>query len=216
VIHIQVYGEEDLTVERKVGGDGKIDYPLLGLVQATGLTTRELQASLTEKLRAGYLKHPRVTVAIAKHRNFYVNGEVKTAGGYPYEEGLTVQRALSIAGGFTERASRTELQIERRTEEGVAVIPVDAASVVLPDDLILVATAKRIYVEGEVKRPGDFGYERGLTVYKAITMAGGFTEKASKKPSVLRTINGHEEALQLELDAPVLPNDIIVVSQRFF
>lgn len=104
VVRIQVYGEDDLTVERKVGGDGKIDYPLLGLIHVTGQTTEAVQADLTARLGAGYLKQPRVTVSITRHRNFYVSGEVKGAGGYPYEQGLTVQKAISMAGGFTERA----------------------------------------------------------------------------------------------------------------
>ena len=80
IIRIQVYGEDDLTVERKVGGDGKIDVPLLGLIRATGRTTEELQIDLTGRLSAGYLKQPQVTVTITRHRNFYVSGEVKAAG----------------------------------------------------------------------------------------------------------------------------------------
>ena len=66
IIRIQVYGEDDLTVERKVGGDGKIDVPLLGLIRATGRTTEELQIDLTGRLSAGYLKQPQVTVTITR------------------------------------------------------------------------------------------------------------------------------------------------------
>ena len=216
VIRIQVYGEEDLSVERKVGGDGKIDCPLLGLIRVTGWTTEEIQADLTARLSAGYLKNPRVNVSIARHRNLYVSGEVKTAGAYPYEEGLTVQKAITMAGGFTERASKTDLRVERHQGRDVEVVNVGLTAAVLPDDLIVVATAQRFYVNGEVKKPGDFGYEQGLTLHMAITMAGGFTEKASRTPKVLRTINGKERTIEMALDAPVLPDDIIVVSQRFF
>ena len=96
------------------------------------------------------------------------------------------------------------------------LVNVEVTAPVLPDDVIVVATAQRFYVNGEVKKPGDYGYERGLTLHMAITMAGGFTEKASKKPTVLRIVNGKEQSLELSLDAPVLPDDIIVVTQRFF
>lgn len=216
VIRIQVYGEDDLTLERKVGGDGKIDYPLLGLIQATGRTTEELQNDLIARLSAGYLKQPRVNVSIARHRNFYVSGEVKTAGGYPFEEGLSVQKAITMAGGFTERANKTDIHIERRLEGDIEIFQVGPTTVVLPDDVILVATVQRFYVNGEVKKPGDYGYERGLTLHMAITMAGGFTEKASKQPKVLRMINGKEQSLELSLDAPIQPDDIVVVTQRFF
>jgi len=216
VLRIQVYGEEDLSVERKVGGDGKVDYPLLGQIRVTGLTTEEIQRDLMARLGAGYLKHPQVTVTIVRHRNFYVNGEVKTAGAFPYEEGLTVQKAISLAGGFTERASKTDLRVERRHDREVELIHVAPTAIVMPDDLIVVATAQRFYVNGEVRKPGDYGYERGLTLHKAITMAGGFTEKASKQPKVLRIVDGEERTLELALDAPVLPDDIIVIAQRFF
>jgi protein involved in polysaccharide export with SLBB domain len=216
VIHIQVYGEDDLTVERKVGGDGTIDYPLLGLIGVTGRTTEELQADLTARLSAGYLKQPRINVSIARHRNIYVSGEVKTPGAFPYEEGLTVQKVITMAGGFTERASKTDLRVERHHDYDTELLNVEVTAAVLPDDIIVVATAQRFYVNGEVKKPGDYGYERGLTLHKAITMAGGFTEKASKKPTVLRIVNGKEQSLELSLDAPVLPDDIIVVTQRFF
>ncbi|MBA3753539.1 MAG: SLBB domain-containing protein, partial [Nitrospira sp.] len=216
VIRIQVYGEDDLTVERKVGGDGKIDYPLLGVIQVTGQTTEELQIDLTARLSAGYLKQPRVNVSIARHRNFYVSGEVKAAGGYPFEEGLTVQKAITMAGGFTERASKIDLLVERHHDRDLEIVQVGSTTVVLPDDLIVVAVAQRFYVNGEVKKPGGYGYERGLTIHMAITMAGGFTDKASKNPKVLRNMNGQERTIELALDAPVLPDDIIVVAQRFF
>jgi len=102
VIRIQVFGEDDLTVETKVGGDGKINYPLLGVLQVGGQTIEEVQKSLTARLASGYLRQPKVSVSIVRHRNFYVGGEVKTPGGYPYEDGLTIQKAITMAGGFTK------------------------------------------------------------------------------------------------------------------
>jgi polysaccharide export outer membrane protein len=90
-------------------------------------------------------------------------------------------------------------------------------ALVLPNDLIIVPQAQKIYLNGEVRRPGDYMYEKGLTVHKAISMAGGFTEKAAEgRTKVLRVINGQEETIRVKLDDPVHPNDIIVVPQRFF
>src|SRR2546422_10882465 len=117
VIRIQVFGEDDLTLETKVSGEGKINYPLLGMLQVEGRTTEELQQELTVRLAAGYVRLPKVSISIVRHRNFYVSGEVKTPGGFPYEEGLTVQKALSIAGGFTEQAEKTGLK-ERQLADG--------------------------------------------------------------------------------------------------
>jgi len=87
----------------------------------------------------------------------------------------------------------------------------------MPDDLLFVVQAKKIYVNGGVKLSGAFPFEKGLTVHKAITMDGGFMDKPAKTSTkVLRGIDRQEHAVEVALDAPVLPEDIIVVPQRFF
>jgi len=217
VIRIQVFGEDDLTVESKVAGDGKINYPLLGVLQVGGQTIEEVQKELTARLAKGYLRLPKVSVSIVRHRNIYVGGEVKTPGGYPYEEGLTVQKALTMAGGFTEKSDKTSIKVTRLNGKGVITIAPEADTLVMPDDLIVVTQLQKFYVNGEVNKPGEYAYLKGLTVHKAITMAGGFTDKAAtKRMKVLRIINGEERTLEIALDAPVLPEDIIVVLRRFF
>jgi polysaccharide export outer membrane protein len=217
VIRIQVFGEEDLSLERKVGGDGKIDYPLLGSIPAQGKTVDELQQYLTTHLAAGYLRKPAVSVAIVRHRNFYVSGEVKTPGGFPYEEGLTLQKALAMSGGLTEKSDRAGIRVKRVNGQVAETLVPEPDAFIMPDDVIVVAQAQKFYVNGEVRRPGDYSYEKGLTVHKAITMAGGFTEKASKgSTKVLRIVNGQEETLEMSLDSLLHPGDIIVVPMRFF
>jgi protein involved in polysaccharide export with SLBB domain len=217
VIRIQVFGEEDLTLESAVSGEGKIDYPLLGVLQVGGQTIEDVQKDLTARLASGYLRQPKVSVSIVRHRNFYVGGEVKTPGGFPYQEGLTVQKAITMAGGFTEKSDKTDIKVTRFSGKGVDAASAGADTLVMADDLIVVAPLQKFYVNGEVKKPGEYPYEKGLTVHKAITMAGGFTDKAStKRVKVLRRINSDERTLEIALDAPVLPQDIIVVRQRFF
>ncbi len=217
VIRVQVFGEDDLSVERKVGGDGKIDYPLLGTIPVQGFTVEEVQESLTSRLASGYLRHPKVTVSITRHRNFYVGGEVRSPGGFPYEEGLTIQKALTMAGGYTQKADRSGIKVTRQSDHGLESLTLDQDAIVMPDDLIVVPEAQKFYVNGEVKTPGNYSYEKGLTIHKAITMAGGFTDRAAKKSTrVLRIINGKEQSLDVTLESQVLPDDIIVVPQRFF
>jgi len=217
VVHIRVFGEDDLTVESKVSGDSTINVPLLGAVAVTGKTVEELHEYLTVRLEDGYLKKPRVTVSLVKHRNFFVNGEVKTPGGYPYEEGLTVHKAISLAGGFTEKAEKATIKITR-VREGIAQpVEADLDTAVLPDDFVVVPQAKKVYVNGEVKRAGDFPYERGLTVHKVITLAGGLTDKAAaSRIRVLRMVNGKELAVEVQLENGVQPEDIVVVPRSFF
>jgi protein involved in polysaccharide export with SLBB domain len=217
VIHIQVFGEADLTVESKVEGDGTINYPLLGVLRVSGRTTGELQRELTERLAAGYVRKPKVNVSIVRHRNIFVSGEVRAPGGYPYEEGLTVQKAITLAGGFTERGDKASFQIVRKNVKGVEALSLEMDAFVMPDDLIVVERSKRFYVNGEVKKPGDFPYEKDLTLHKAITIAGGFTDKASiGNTMVLRKIDGQERSIQLDLDSVLFPEDIVVVPRRFF
>ena len=217
VIRIQVFGEEDLTVERKVGGDGKIDYPLLGAVPVEGKTVEEIQRHLITQLASGYLRHPEVSVSIVRHRNFYVGGEVKTPGGFPYEEGLTVQKAIAMAGGLTEKSDKAGIKVKRLHGQSPDTLMLTPDALIMPDDLIVVAQAQKFYVNGEVKKPGDYSYEKGLTVHKAVTIAGGFTDKAAKNSTkVLRIVNGEERTLEVPLEALVQPEDIIVVPQRFF
>jgi polysaccharide export outer membrane protein len=217
VIRIQVFGEEDLSLERKVGGDGKIDYPLLGAVPVQGKTVEEVQRYLTTHLAAGYLRRPAVSVVIVRHRNFYVSGEVKTPGGFQYEEGLTLQKAIAMSGGLTEKSDRSGIKVKRVYGQVAETLVPEPDALIMPDDVIVVAQAQKFYVNGEVRRPGDYSYENGLTVHKAITMAGGFTEKASKgSTKILRIVNGQEETLELSLDSLLHPGDIIVVPMRFF
>ena len=215
VIRIQVFGEDDLTMESRVSGEGKINYPLLGMLQVEGRTTEELQQELTVRLAAGYVRLPKVSVSIVRHRNFYVSGEVKTPGGYPYEEGLTVQKALSIAGGFTEKAEKQGLKVTRLTEGRVETLAIGPDDVIQPNDILMVATQNhKFYVSGEVKNPGAFAYAEGLSVQKAIAMAGGLTEKAEKGVlKVARVINGREESLPARLETPVVPDDVILIAE---
>ena len=215
VVRIQVYGEEDLTVESKVDGDGNINFPLLGMVAVAGKTTQELQDYLTSRLASGYVRAPRVTAYVFKYRNIYVSGEVRTPGGYPYEEGLSVQKAVTIAGGLTDKAERNELRILRVVNGPEQTVPAKLDTLVLPDDTIVVAEGQRFYVSGEVKTPGRYLYEKGLTAHKAISMAGGRTEKAERGTiKVTRVAGGMAETLAATPEMAVLPDDIIVVEPQ--
>src|SRR5512132_2755528 len=132
VVKIQVYGEEDLNVERKIDGDGNINFPLLGIVSVAGKTLQELQEYLTSRLAGGYVRMPKVTAYVSKNRNFYLTGEVKVPGGYPYEEGLTVHRALAMAGGLTEKAERDHLRVLRHTAGQEHTLLVKLDTLILP------------------------------------------------------------------------------------
>lgn len=110
---IKVYDETDLTVETRLNDRGRINYSYLGELQISGKTTREVEELVTGKLKEGFLLNPSVSVSILEYRPFFINGEVTSPGDYPYQPGLTLEKAVSIAGGFTDRASRRKIYLLR-------------------------------------------------------------------------------------------------------
>lgn len=111
LIRIQVHNEPDLTVETHINSTGSIHYPFLGDIQASGRTAAQLQSQISNGLRGDYLVDPKVSVSIVEYRPFYVNGEVRNPGGFSYKPGLTVHKAIALAGGLTERASSNKIYI---------------------------------------------------------------------------------------------------------
>lgn len=138
VIRVQVFGEDELTTETRVSGDGKIAMPLLGVLEIQGLTVKDTEELIAARLADGYLKTPRVSVYVTTYRNFYVAGEVKSPGGYAYADGLTVLKAVTLAGGFTEKAATGRIKIKRVRETKEETVPVALKDSVLPDDVIVV------------------------------------------------------------------------------
>lgn len=138
VLSITVFGEPELTLnDARVAFDGSISFPLLGQIQVGGLTVGEVEAELSRRLADGYLRTPRVTVAITEYRLVYVNGEVKKPGGYSYRNGLTVHKAVTLAGGFTERASLRKITLIRENETGLPK-KVNLSDRLRPGDIIIV------------------------------------------------------------------------------
>lgn len=109
------------------------------------------------------------------------------------------------------------ITITRAHGSQVDILTLEPDAMVRPDNLVAVAQARKFYVNGEVRRAGDYPYERELTLHKAITMAGGFTDKAStSRAKVIRKIEGKEQEISLGLEGIILQEDIIVVPRSFF
>lgn len=112
-IVISVFGEPDLSMEIRLNDTGVLNYPFLGQLEVDGLTVTELENQITDGLKGPYLVDPDVTVFIKEYRPFFLRGEVKKPGGIPFQPGLTLQKAIALAGGFTERASRRKITVIR-------------------------------------------------------------------------------------------------------
>lgn len=125
-LRIIVFGQDNLSNIYAVDGSGRISMPLIGIVEAQGRTTQQLQAAIEAKLRAGYLREPRVSVEVDSYRPFFILGEVTNSGQFPFVSGMTVQTAVAIAGGFTPRGDRSTAEITRAFEGRLitAVVPI--------------------------------------------------------------------------------------------
>ncbi len=216
-IIIEVYGEEDLRKEALLSDNGKITYPFLGEVTVKGQTIKQLQSYISSKLKGEYLIDPKVTVSIVEYRPFFINGEINRPGGYPFQPGLTLRKAIALAGGATEQAFLDDAAIIRENKSVKVPEKATLDSRIYPGDIITVAEYRQVFVNGEVKKPGAYPYQKELTFRKAIALAGGFSNRASKgKIYVIQEIDNKSTSRKVELEDIVKPGDIITVNQSFF
>jgi len=112
VVSIHVFDEPELTIEKATINDsGKIQFAFGIEVQAIGRTVAQVQQAITSALTPDYLIDPRVTVSIIEYRPFFLAGEVMKPGSYEFKPGLTLRQAITIAGGFTDRASTSKMSV---------------------------------------------------------------------------------------------------------
>lgn len=135
---IRVMGQRELTGVYVVDPDGNISMPLIRTVPVAGLSLREVEETITRRLRQGYLRNPSVSVQPMELRPFYILGEVKQAGRYPYQPGMTVAQAVAMASGFTERADTGKVLLTRRTAEGTKTYKVPVTTQLYPGDIVYV------------------------------------------------------------------------------
>lgn len=139
VISINVFGETDLSFEElRLTDAGTFSYPFIGEVQGKGKTAAEIEQLLIDKLKGDYLVDPRVSVSVLKYREFFISGEVKTPGGYAFQPGLTLRRAVALAGGLTERASEQRITIIRDQDPKRKPEHATLDTQVLPGDTITI------------------------------------------------------------------------------
>lgn len=134
-LRVTVFNETDLTGQYVVGSRGTIAYPLIGDVQAGGLTVPEFTDALQLALQQ-YIRAPNVSVEVANYRPFFILGEVQRPGTYPYSASLTILNAVATAGGFTYRANRNRVYIRHANEQEERAYPLTIATPVLPGDTV--------------------------------------------------------------------------------
>lgn len=135
-LRIFVYGQPNLSRLYTVDHGGFLTVPLIGAVKARGLTTFDVEGVIKRRLGAEFVKNPQVTVEVHQNRPFFILGEVRTAGQYPYVSGMTVEIAVAIAGGYSERASDRTFRITRRIDGMVETIEAPADYPLQPGDTV--------------------------------------------------------------------------------
>lgn len=241
VLEIQVWDNEDLNCVTEVSLEGAFTFPLIGRVQAGGLSVSGLENLIEKKLTDGYLISPHVNVSIKEYKSQKVSvlGAVKNPGSYALKRKTDILEVISQAGGFTDKAGQIITivrpnSIQRRVNPASSgqdseneIIKLDLSDFkassaydnfpVMNGDSIYVNLAPRIFVTGEVKKAGEFPWEKGLTVRQAISLAGGHTDKASPRRVIItRMEDGKEKELKPKMDDLVIPGDIIKIPGRYF
>jgi polysaccharide export outer membrane protein len=231
-LRIQVFQSPDLTVEARISEAGVLSYPLIGAVRVAGLSVSELEQHLAERLRQGrFLQSPQVTVNVTAFRSQQVSvlGNVARPGRYPIETtGMRLSEMVSLAGGVGPAGADEVVLVTRRSGQA-ARLEVDLAAMfasgdlardpaLQAGDLIYVGRAPQYYIYGQVQRPGMYGVDRGLTVAQAIAKGGGLTLRGTDRGVRLhrRAASGSVQVLDVRLDEPVRPDDLVFVRESVF
>lgn len=234
-LQISVNGQPEYTRIVTVGPSGTVAAPLVGEVGVAGLTLDEFTAKLTDLLARDYLVDPRVDVQVVEYRSHWVvvTGAVQRPGRVPLKGGTELKEVLAEAGGFSGEAG-DEIVISRpdpQTGESRS-LRVDRAAFERGEpapalehgDVVHVPRAAYCYVYGEVRVPQRVRVERGLTLLRAITLAGGLTDWANKRRVLIRkhesdpTTEAHDlKAIEAGRapDPPLSGGEVIIVERRF-
>jgi len=240
-LDITVFGHEDLTRTVEVRADGTVNLPLVGDVVVEGKGASAVANDLTAGLGSEFLVDPKVSVEVREYRSHWVTlvGEVKAPGRYPLRRNMRLLDVLAEAGGPTKDAGRQLLLTTPAggtgaPQESVIVLQDlfkagegDANPVLHHGDVINVLERELFYIRGEVNRPSAYVLDTGMTLVKAIAIAGGLTPYASRKEiQILRAGGtGAQERITINLkaieegkseDLPLKSEDVIIVARRIF
>jgi polysaccharide export outer membrane protein len=137
-VRMTVFGEEDMSGEFEIDSTGALAVPLVGEVPAKGLTPRDLEKRVAEKLNSGYLVNARVNIEVLNFRPFFILGEVNKPGSYPWANDMTVINAVALGGGYTPRAKVGNVTLRRANDPDRQEVTVPEDTKIFPGDVIRV------------------------------------------------------------------------------
>ncbi|MBI2094812.1 MAG: SLBB domain-containing protein [Candidatus Omnitrophica bacterium] len=248
-LNIQVYQEKDLSGSFTVSPEGKIHYPFLGEVYAEGLRLGELKDFLTENLGKEYLVNPQIQIIFEEspNKSVAILGQVSRPGNYILTPNLTLVRLISQVGGFASDAATSDVKIVRTTKTGEkSYLRADLDGYMkgkgedlklMPGDVIYVnrippeekkeILEDTVSILGQIAKPGNYRFRKGMTLIKLISEAGGFTPLAApnRVKLVRKAKGGKKQAMMLDArrimdggadDVSLQTNDLVVVAESFF
>jgi polysaccharide biosynthesis/export protein len=233
-VAVHVFGQPGMDGNMYVADDGTVQVPLAGPVHVAGLSPSEaahaVEAALREKQ---ILVSPHVSFTIVKSTSQQVSvlGEVRNSGIFPIQSNSTLLELLAQAGGETDQGADT-IFVLRSGPDGVmhrlpvnlqglaeaGTTPAAAQFTMKGGDQVYVPRAPQVFVSGEVRTPGRFRIDPGMTVLEALARAGGVTNMGSThRISIKREQpDGRYSQLAAHLSDKVQPNDVITVRERIF
>jgi polysaccharide export outer membrane protein len=239
VLQVTVVDQPTLTQKFPVDADGRVTLPMIGTLQAAGLSVDQLAAEMRRRLSNGFLNNPQVRIDIERAMRVFVFGGVTTPGMYPLTRSTTLMEVLARAGyqGASEviivRAKNGGAAPALPDQEGTEVIRVNlrefekeleqgklSRNVLLADaDTIYVPRfdPNRVFVSGQVRNPGAFSVPDKTTVLQALALAGGPTERAALgKIKIMRLVDGKQKTINAKLEDLVRAGDTLIVPERYF
>ena len=240
LLEIKVFEVDRLNSTVRVSSRGLVTLPLLGELEIGGLTASEAERLVEEKYRQTYLKNPHVNIFVKEYysQRITVVGQVKEPGSYDYPSRLRLLDAIALAGGLTDKAGHT-VQIKRFSTAGQEAHQTFVANLdhlinegrtelnvsINGGDIIFVPEAGSFYVDGAVRRPGQYHIRRIITPKEALLVAGGLSPYANDKRIFLLREDGEGtrqeirvdiEASNIKDEMKIMDGDIIFVNASFW
>ena len=241
VLDIKVLDHNELMVLTAVSADGTINFPYIGAIYIKGMNLSEIEEEITKRLSEGYVKYPVVTVSLIKSmsKKIFAYGELNRRGEIPFEENMTVVKAISIAGGIRADGLYGKVKVRRKQKgnPGYKDIEIDLKDTIegsatedmllQPDDIVIVERNKTFFIHGELGRTGEYVLEDDMTVVRALSVAGGIrADGLYGKVKVRRKQEGNPGYKDIEIDLKgtiegsaiedmlLQPDDIVIVERN--
>ena len=232
VIRINVYQNQDLTLETRINESGRISYPLLGQLKLGGLSVTEAERTISDGLFQGnFLRQPQVSILMMQMRGNQASvlGVVNRPGRYPIEvTGMRMSELLAAAGGVAAGGSDT-VSLSGQREGRPYRVSVDVGAlfggqgaqqdpVVLNGDTLYVDRQPMVYIFGEVQRPGAMRLERGMTLMQALAAGGGLTQRGTERGIKVhrRSADGSVNPVESTMSSALQDDNVIRVAKSLF